>query len=82
MKINTHPTIPPITGIPAPPNDQPLPFQTINIDFITDLPESNSFDAILAIVDHDLTKGLILAPCNKTTDTIQTTDLLFNYVFK
>ena len=27
------------------------------MDLITDLPESNSFDSILVIVDHGLTKG-------------------------
>lgn len=32
-----------------------LPFQMIAIDLITALPESEGFDAILTIVDHECT---------------------------
>ena len=82
MKINTHPTQPQLTGIPANKETNALPYQTININFITDLPESNTFDALLVIIDHDLSKAMILAPCNKTTDAIQTANLLFDYLYK
>ncbi|THH05425.1 hypothetical protein EW145_g4806 [Phellinidium pouzarii] len=68
MKINTHPTTPPLTPIPADPSA--LPFQSVSIDFITDLPLSNSFDSLMVIVDHDSSKGIILCPCNKTIDTL------------
>ena len=36
------------------------------MDMITDLPLSNGYDSILAVVDHGLTKGVILIPCSKT----------------
>ena len=58
-KTNTHPTIPPITPIPS---NETLPFKQISYDLITGLPESNGFDALLVVVDHGLSKGVILCP--------------------
>ena len=34
------------------------------------------------MVDHGLTKGVILAPCHKTIDTAGITQLFFDNVFK
>ena len=59
-KINTHPTVPPLMPIPAKSNA--YPFETTSVDFITDLPPSNGFDALMVMADHDATKGVILAP--------------------
>jgi hypothetical protein len=52
------------------------------MDLITDLPPLNGFDSILVIIDHGLTKGVILSPCKKTisSETIsseQTGNLIF-----
>jgi hypothetical protein len=47
------------------------------MDLITDLPTSRGFDSILVIVDHGLTKGVILTPCTKSIDTEQVGDILF-----
>jgi transposase InsO family protein len=44
------------------------PFQTISVDLITDLPNSNGFDSILTIVDHGCSKAAIFLPCQKTID--------------
>ena len=52
------------------------------MDFITDLPESDGFDSILSVVDHGLTKGVILIPCNKTITAEQTAQLLVDNLFK
>ena len=38
MKTNTHPTTPPLNPIPA--DKDALPFSTVTMDFITDLPTS------------------------------------------
>jgi hypothetical protein len=46
-KVNTNPTKPPLYPI-APVTDA-LPFQTIALDFITKLPESDGYDTILTI---------------------------------
>ncbi|THH00881.1 hypothetical protein EW145_g7016 [Phellinidium pouzarii] len=80
MKINTHPTTPPLTPIPADPSA--LPFQSVSIDFITDLPLSNSFDSLMVIVDHDSSKGIVLCPCNKTIDALGTALLYHQNVYR
>ena len=59
-----------------------LPFSTINVDFITDLPESNGYDSMCVIVDHDCTKMLICLPCHKTISALDTAQLLFDHVYK
>jgi hypothetical protein len=79
MKINTHPTSPPITPIKS---NSTRPFSQISMDFITDLPENEGFDSILVVVDHGLTKGVIFIPCNKTIDALGTADLLLHHVYK
>ncbi|THH08070.1 hypothetical protein EW145_g2952 [Phellinidium pouzarii] len=80
MKINTHPTTPPLTPIPADPST--LPFQSVSIDFITDLPLSNSFDSLMVIVDHNSSKGIVLCPCNKTIDALGTALLYHQNVYR
>ena len=80
MKINTHPTTPPLH--PIPPQKDALPFQTITMDFITDLPSSNNFDALFIVVDHDVTKAVVLMPCTKQIDAIGTAELYHNHVFR
>ena len=51
------------------------------MDFITDLPGSDSFDSIFIVVDQGLTKGVILMPCNKTITAAETADLYIKNVF-
>ena len=58
------------------------PFAQILMDFITDLPESHGYDAIMVMVDHGLMKGVILSPCNKTITTEGTAELLLNNVYR
>ena len=79
MKPNTHPTAAPLMPIKS---HAHRPFQQITMDFITDLPASNSFDSILVVVDQGLSKGVILIPCNKTVTALQTANLLIREVFK
>ena len=68
--------------MPIPTHAQAHPFEYINVDFITDLPQSHGFDALMVVVDHDATKGIILAPCTKTIDAMGTANLLHDTVFK
>jgi len=44
-------------------------FGQVGIDFITDLPLSEGSNSIMVIVDHGLSKGVILTPCSKTSLT-------------
>ena len=52
------------------------------MDFITDLPEVHGYDSILTIVDHDLTKGIILLPCKKSINALETAALLLDNLIK
>ena len=57
------------------------PFQQLSVDLITGLPPSAGFDSLLVVVDHGLSKGVILTPCNKTIDAKGVTELFFKHVF-
>jgi hypothetical protein len=50
--------------------ERQLPFQTISVDLITDLPVSRGFDSILTVVDHGCSKAAVFLPCQKTIDAI------------
>ena len=63
MKPNTHPSDPALSPIPS---KALRPFEQLSVDLITDLPLSDGFDSIMVMVDHGLSKGVILSPCNKT----------------
>ena len=47
-----------------------------------DLPEVDGLDSILVVVDHGLTKGVIIIPCSKTIDAVGVGKLFFAHVFK
>ena len=79
MKLNTHPTVMPLMPIKS---HAHWPFQQITMDFIIDLPLSDSFDSIFVMVNQGLPKGVILIPCNKMITTLQTENLLIREVFK
>jgi hypothetical protein len=42
------------------------PFQMVAMDLITDLPESQGFNAVLTIIDHGCSKAAKFIPCNTT----------------
>ena len=75
MKVNTHPTIPPLSPLSS---TCPRPFQQLSVDLITGLPPSAGFDSLLVVVNHGLLKGVILTPCNKTIDTKGVAQLFSN----
>ena len=78
-KTNTHPVVPPLLPIKS---NVTLPFKQLSVDLITDLPPSAGFDSVMVVVDHGLTKGVILAPCHKTIDAAGIAQLFFDFVFK
>ena len=80
MKVNTHPSAPPLTPIKA--NPHAYPFSTVIIDFITDLPELNGYNALYVVMDHDLIKAIVLIPCTKTIDAIGIVRLYHNNVYR
>jgi transposase InsO family protein len=65
---------------------QPLPtpdgpWKSISLDFITDLPPSEGFDAILTVVDR-FTKMAHFIPCTKTTNSEETANMVMREVFR
>ena len=63
-KVNTWPNKPPIFPITS--ECDALPFQTIAVDWITKLPQSNGYNSIMTVTDHDCTKAMIFIPCKET----------------
>ena len=55
---------------------------TVTIDFITDLPESNRYNALYIVVDHNLTKAIVLILCTKTIDIIGTARLYHDNIYQ
>jgi len=55
-KTNTWLNKPPL--FPITPEPDTLPFQTIAIDWITKLPQSDGYDSIMMVTDHDCTKAV------------------------
>ena len=77
-KVNTHLTTSPAAPIPS---SCSLPFCQISYDLITDLPLSSGFDSLLVVVDHGLSKGVILCPTKKTVMVEGIASLFFRKVF-
>lgn len=67
-------------GLLCPLEQANFPWKTITMDFITGLPVSLSFDAILVIVDR-FTKYSLFIPCNKTCTASDLATIFINKVF-
>ena len=57
------------------------------MDMITDLPpvileNGTIIDTVMVVVDHGLTKGVVLTPCAKTLTHEGAGDILLNHVYK
>ena len=76
--MNTHPTISFLTPIKS---SCTHPFQQISCNLITDLPISSFFDSLLVMIDHGLTKGVILCPTKKSITAEGIASLSFHKVF-
>ena len=70
-KTNTHPITPPI------PSEETLPFKQISYDLITGLPISGGFNTLLVMVDHGLSKGVILCPTKSTITAEGVASIIF-----
>ena len=63
------------------PTPEALPLETIALDFITKLPESQGFDSILTITDHDCTKMSRFIPYREEINAEETVALYAKHVF-
>ena len=77
-KVNTHPIVPGLSPLAV---KSPLPFSSISVDLIMGLPSSHSYDSVMVMVDHGLTKGIIYCPCNKGINIAGVAQLFFTHVF-
>jgi hypothetical protein len=51
------------------------------MDLMTDLPPTDDgYDTLLVIVDHGLSKGIILVPTTKTVKSAATKNFFFNLI--
>jgi len=72
----------PPVKVPLKPNEIPQGiWDTITMDFITDLPTSKGYDSILTVMDRH-SKAIILSPCNKNITAVETSQLLLDNVWK
>jgi hypothetical protein len=75
FKISTHPTKPSLYLIPS---ASPHLFGLLGIDFMTDLPLlDDKFDSIMVVVNHGLSKRMVVIPTNKIGLTAEQTAQLF-----
>ena len=79
-KVNTHPIKPGL--IPIQHSGDTRPFRTITMDYITDLPESDGFNAIQVVVDHDVSKAAVFSPCTKNITAEGAMDILQRDVYR
>ena len=66
---------------PIYPTPEALPFETVALDFITKLPESQGYNSILTITDHDCTKMSVFIPCREEINAEETAVLYAKHVF-
>src|SRR6266576_4850927 len=77
----------PRTNQPKPPlypittEPRALPFETIALDFITKLPDSEGNDTILTITDQACSKATFFIPCKETIDAEGVASLYAQKVF-
>jgi Integrase zinc binding domain len=72
---------PKVPLVPIPPKQTHVPFGTIALDLITDLPVSKGYDSILTITDHNCSKAAIFIPCHKSIDSEGITCSYAQHVF-
>jgi hypothetical protein len=75
----THITKAPLYKIPVPENAPP--FTQIMMDLITGLPPSWGYNAILTIVDHGCSRGVIFLHCSTTITGPQIAQLYYKHVY-
>ena len=66
---------------PITPEERPLPFATMSIDFVVKLPESKRNDTILTVTDQGCTKAVILVPCREDMGAEAIAELFKERVF-
>ena len=63
------------------PEEHPLPFAMMSVDFVVKLPKSNRNDTILTVTDQGCTKAVILVPCREDMEAEAIAELFKERVF-
>jgi len=80
-KINRRPWNGPLKPLTGP--KDPRPFAQMSMDLMTDLPPSeDGYDTLLVVVDHGLSKALVLTPTTKKVTSTGIAELLRDNVYK
>ena len=79
MKVNIHPLA--LSLVPIKANPYVYSFLIVTIDFITNLPESNGYNALYVVVNYDLIKAIVLILYTKTIDMIETAQLYHDNIY-
>ncbi len=58
-----------------------MPFETVALDFITKLPQSQGYDSILSVTDHDCSKAAIFIPCREAAMAEEMAGLIIQHIF-
>ena len=77
--MNNRPTHAPLQPIYA--KEDATPFEVVAVDFITKLPESDGYDSILTVTDHNCSKASIFIPCREEISSEQTAALYVTHIF-
>ena len=78
-KVNNHP----IRALLSPiyPTPEAMPFETIALDFITKLSESQGYDSILTVTNHNCTKMAVFIPCPEEINAEEMAALYTKHMF-
>jgi hypothetical protein len=72
----------PRTRIPLQPNQVPSGiWESVTMDFVTDLPPTNDYDSMFVVVDR-FSKAVIASPCRKDITAEQTSKLYLEQVWR
>jgi hypothetical protein len=78
-KPNTTKGKPPLYPITT--DHAALPFEHISVDLIVKLPQSQGYDSILTVTDHNCSKVAFFIPCNEAMDAEGMAHLYRQHVF-
>ena len=68
--------------MPIPHNRDTRPFRVITVDHITDLPDTeDGYNTVQVVVDHDVSKAVVLSTCNKDITMVEAAKLLWWDIF-
>ena len=75
----THPTKIPLFRIPM--QEDATPFSQVAFDLITQLPESNRYNAVLTVIDHGCSRAALFIPCKTAISGTHLVQLYLEHIY-